>query len=381
MISPLILGEIGDKVLKLQQKLDDSLIEMVAQEIVKAGKVTELTQFRLEALQNSGMLYENILSEIAKHTGKAAPEIQKMFLDAGFDSVQYDAAIYKAAGYDPIPLHMSPVAMEILKAVLKKTGGLVENLTKTTALSTQTAYINACTLAEMQVTSGGVDYITAIGNAIKSAIDDSSWVLYPSGSRARVDVAVRRSVLTGINQTSLKISESYLQEFNCVLVETTAHGGARPSHAVWQGSVCSFLGRNRSYPDFKNFTGYGTGDGLGGWGCRHSFFPYFEGISRPAYSPKLLQGYEDRRVTYNGVELSDYEASQKQRAMECAIREVKRELAGYYAATKSATNQELIAGLKDRATKAQAKRDRYEDKMRDFLSQTGRLRESWRESA
>ena len=38
MISPLILGEIGDKVLKLQQKLDDSLIEMVAQEIVKAGK-------------------------------------------------------------------------------------------------------------------------------------------------------------------------------------------------------------------------------------------------------------------------------------------------------------------------------------------------------
>ena len=67
--------------------------------------------------------------------------------------------------------------------------------------------------------------------------------------------------------------------------------------------------------------------------------------------------------------------------MECAIREVKRELAGYYAATKSATNQELIAGLKDRATKAQAKRDRYEDKMRDFLSQTGRLRESWRESA
>ena len=82
MISPLILGEIGDKVLKLQQKLDDSLIEMVAQEIVKAGKVTELTQFRLEALQNSGMLYENILSEIAKHTGKAAPEIQKMFLDS-----------------------------------------------------------------------------------------------------------------------------------------------------------------------------------------------------------------------------------------------------------------------------------------------------------
>lgn len=66
----------------------------------------------------------------------------------------------------------------------------------------------------------------------------------------------------------------------CDLVEVTAHSGARPEHAEWQGKVYSRSGKSSKYPSLVEATGYGTGPGLGGWNCRHSMFPYYEGMSR-----------------------------------------------------------------------------------------------------
>ena len=92
-----------------------------------------------------------------------------------------------------------------------------------------------------------------------------------------MDVAVRRAVLTGVNQTTARMQIARADEMECDLVETTAHMGARPEHMDWQGRIFSRSGKSRKYPDFVKSTGYGTGPGLCGWNCRHSFFPYFEG--------------------------------------------------------------------------------------------------------
>ena len=92
------------------------------------------------------------------------------------------------------------------------------------------------------------------------------------------------------------------------------------------------------YPDFIESTGYGTGEGLGGWNCRHSFFPYFEGISKPAYTDKALEELEGEPITFDGKEYTQYEATQKQRAMERNMRHTQRQLIVYE-----------DAGLKDKA--------------------------------
>lgn len=68
----------------------------------------------------------------------------------------------------------------------------------------------------------------------------------------------------------------------------TAHSGARPEHAEWQGKIYSRSGKSKKYPSLVEATGYGTGPGLGGWNCRHSMFPYYEGMGR-VYTDEELE--------------------------------------------------------------------------------------------
>jgi hypothetical protein len=86
--------------------------------------------------------------------------------------------------------------------------------------------------------------------------------------------------LTGVNQTAAEVQLRRMDEMGTDLVETTAHHGARTTpgpgpdnHAWWQGRWFSRSRKSSKYPDFYEQTGYGTGPGLCGWNCRHSFFP------------------------------------------------------------------------------------------------------------
>lgn len=160
-----------------------------------------------------------------------------------------------------------------------------------------------------------------------------------------------------------------MDELGCTLVETTAHAGARPSHMVWQGRVFSRFGQTDQYEDFVTATGYGTGNGLGGWNCRHSFFPYFEGLSENAYPKEELREIESKTVFYNGEEIPLYDATQMQRKNERDIRRHKRRIAGLEAAS---VDKKDVQAAKAALRQAQAKQ-------RDFCSQTGLQRDYFRE--
>ena len=189
--------------------------------------------------------------------------------------------------------------MKLLQAGIDKTGRDLSNLTLTTAIRAQDAYYNAVNLAYMQVSSGTLSYQEAIKRAILSVAKEGASVLYPSGRSDKVDVAIRRAVLTGVNQTAAKMSEAYCDEAHCDYVETTAHSGARPDHEKWQGKVFCRSGKDKKYPPFSE-TGYGTGAGLCGWNCRHSFHAFFPGISAPAYTKAMLNDYKAKKYEYNG---------------------------------------------------------------------------------
>ncbi len=129
-------------------------------------------------------------------------------------------------------------------------------------------------------------------------------------------------MLTGVGQTVRKISEINAENMGCDLMEITAHAGARPSHAVWQGQIVSLSGR-RGYLS-KSDIGYGTGNGFGGWNCRHDWYPFFEGISKRTYSEKRLRKLDEKNIKLDGKFYSQYEINQLQRKFEREIRECKR---------------------------------------------------------
>ncbi len=364
MLPPDYLEHVADDVLELYSELDQTIVRDIVRRLVKTGEVTSTARWQLAMAQESGLLYDQIIAEVARCSNASEQQVRTVFEDAGVKAVYFDAEIYKAAGLSPPPFAISPAALQVLNAGVIKTNGYLRNLTMTTANQAQQAYISVATLAEMQVESGAFDYDTAIKNAVRSAAKEGAWVQYPTGHRDRLDVAIRRAVLTGVGQTAAQISIAYADDMGCDLVETTAHAGARPAHMEWQGRVFSRSGRSPKYPDFESSTGYGTGSGLCGYNCRHSFFPFFEGLSALAYPREKLQEYENRTVMYEGQKFLLYDATQMQRSMERDIRSIKRELAAYDEAVKSG------ASMQGEFEAAAVKLKRQEAKLNDFLRQT-----------
>lgn len=379
MLPPDYFDYAADDLLELYSKLDETITRDIVRRLVKTGGVSYTTDWQIQRLQESGMLLDDIISRVAQLTDASDQQVRALFEDAGVQAVEIDRDIYQAAGLSPPPLHQSLGAMQILQAGVQKTAGHLRNLSMTTAVATQQAYINAVTLAEMQVESGAFDYITAIRNAVRIAAESGAEVLYPTGHHDKLDVAIRRATLTGVSQTAAQISERYADDMGCDLVETTAHPGARPEHAVWQGKVFSRSGKHEDYPDFVKTTGYGTGAGLCGWNCRHSFFPFFEGLSESAYPREKLQEYEKQTVPYNGETIKYYDATQMQRAMERQIKATKRELTGYDAGIKSTDSEQLRNALTEQFQATSVMLSRQKSQLDDFLGQTSMLRQGERE--
>ena len=85
------------------------------------------------------------------------------------------------------------------------------------------------------------------------------WFLCDSMFPPFADSEALANILTGVNQTAGKLQIARMDEMGCRFVETTAHGGARPSHAAWQGQRFHQGGavdyKGRHYPDFEAATG------------------------------------------------------------------------------------------------------------------------------
>lgn len=377
MLSPEYLDRFSDHLLAIIDEFSASVVADIAKRIARMGNVSETSNYQIEILQNAGMVYEDVIRRISQVTGYTEAEVRRMFEEAGVKTIENESVYYKAAGKDTITLNQSEAMQQILGANIKKTFGELSNLTMTTAIKAQTLFVDTCNVAMMQVQTGSINYNRAVANAIKKAAKASTEVLYPTGHTDKLDVATRRAVLTGVNQTAAEINLQYTREGGCDYVETTAHSGARPSHAVWQGRVFCISGNDKDYPPFYESTGYGTGPGLCGWNCRHNFHAYFPGISSPAYTKSILKEYDAKSMEYNGVKYTEYEVSQMQRAHERKIREYKRVLAGLNSGMENA-DDEVRNALQDEFSKESVKLKKQEAELKELCYQTGRRYESAR---
>lgn len=113
-----------------------------------------------------------------------------------------------------------------------------------------------------------------------------------------------------------------MKETGTNLVEVTAHNGARPTHAQWQGGIYWLTNPVDGYKSLETETAYGDPLGLMGINCRHSFFPFLPQVMEPTY-PKEPPRDPDP-FEYQGKTYTHYDATQRQRAIENTIRKYKR---------------------------------------------------------
>ena len=358
MLKPEYLQRVPDGMIKLYAQAEADILADMARRISTYDYWIPAVEHQAKMLEEAGMVREEILARLKTLTGRADRELQQLMQEAGGVALKSDDAVYRRQGLNPPPVSASEDLQKILQAGYEKTSGTFRNLTRTTARTAAHRFAQALDRAYMQITLGGMDYNTAIRSTIKQlSAEGVGAIRYPTGRTDTIEVAVRRAVVTGVNQTALKLQDARADEMGADLVEVSAHAGARPSHAQWQGGIYSRSGKSRKYPDFVKTTGYGTGAGLGGWNCSHSFRPWFEGMSR-TYDKALLKEYQAKDYEYNGVRMTEYEALQEQRRIERGIRRWKRE-----------RNAMQVAGLD--SSEASAKIAEWNRRQKDFLEQTG----------
>ena len=329
MLPPSYLDQMPDAFVQLWQQVEEQILQDVARRIGKMDKVTATANWQLWRYQQTEALRNDVVKLLAKYTSKSEAAIRRLLLQAATEAMEREDAIYYHYDMEPTPFEESAALNNLLDAGARQTCGTWQNLTATTANTVTGAFERTLDAAWLKVSTGAFDYKTAVKQAVDSLADEMPMVTYPSGHKDSIEVAARRAVLTGVNQTTGKLQVARMDEMGCEFVETTAHGGARPSHAEWQGRRFHRGGavdyKGRHYPDFEAATGYGTGAGLCGWNCRHTFFAVFPELGDPPqWTQEQLRELNARNIEWNGKKYTAYEISQMQRARERNVRRWKK---------------------------------------------------------
>lgn len=394
--TPDLLDALPEELAELFRSLELKLLEEICSRLKIADQLNEVTVQDIRALRAHGIDLEDIKKAIANATNIGADKLDKLLDDVVARNQKYYADMVDLA-HVTAPERM--VNETDIAAIRRQTWGAYKNITgsmgflvvkggRLTFLEPAKTYEWALDSALLQVQSGAIGYNQAIAEAVKQlaasglcvAFDRDgkplkNHVAYENGHIDHLDVAVRRAVMTGVVQLSAKYREQSVDYLETDLVEVTAHIGARDTgdgpadHKSWQGRVFRWSEKPRTsngeYSDFVKTTGYGTGEGLCGWNCRHNFYPFIEGISERTYTDQELASIDPPPITFEDRTYTAYQATQMQRKLERSVRKQKRRKAAFEA-----------AGLTDEAKAANIRLRRLNQKYKAFSRAAG-LPEQW----
>lgn len=371
MLSPDYLKRIAEGSEDIASSLHSYILNRIIEAImIRLGRgekyiLTSSDRWRIQILQDAGYLLQDITQEIARYTKLQREEVADAMEEAGVKAMAYDKAVYEAAGITTEALEQSPALVRILQRDYEATMGEWSNMTRTTAEAAQSLFISECDNAYHKVISGAVSYTQAVREAVDTVAQNGVIVQYPTGHRDTIETATARAVRTGISQASGDISMQRMKEQEWDIILVSAHIGARTgdggqnpgNHLWWQGQFYSRTGQDKRYPPFS-VTGYGTGEGLSGWNCRHSFGPG-DGVNNP---------YKDIE-TEDNVRLEKLE--QRQRALERRIRKIKQMVMGLQTAVDTCKDDTLRMELQEELDQKSYLLQRQNRAYNDFCQSNG----------
>lgn len=363
MLRPEYLQGLPDELVELYGEAELRILADMARRISTYDFWIPAVEHQKQRLMLAGRTQDEILKELSSLTGQTQRELKRLMQQAASKTLKTDTAVYVAAGMKAPPIRDSEPLKQLLNIGYKNLAGEFKNICRTTAKTASRQFEHALDRAWVEIQSGAIDANAAIRNVLRELAEkDLQAIRYASGRTDSLEVAVRRAVVTGVNQTCGKMQEELADELGCDLMELSAHAGARPEHAEWQGRIVSRSGR----PGYLNLSdiGYGSPGGFKGVNCRHDWGPYIEGSPRVWTEEKLAE-LNAPMYDYNGKKLTEYETSQIQRKNERQIRKYKR--------------MGVVAQDDGERSAAKAKVKQWQTTQRDFIKQTGLKRQYDRE--
>lgn len=320
--------KIASKIAARYISLEERILQDIARRIKKVGEITSTADWQINRLRILGYSSEDIEREIKKTLDASYPEMFELY-DKVIDwEYVRNKDIYEQINAEFIPYEENRQLQQITDAIIQQSLENLENVTKSlgfyldyngrkvlTPLSqVYTNYLdNAC----FDIVTGAFDYGSVLRRVVTQLTNSGlRKIEYGSGYASRVEVAARRAVMTGVANLTGEIADYNAKKLGTEYFEVEWHAGARPTHAVWQGQVWT---KEQLY----SVCGLGTVTGLLGANCYHTYYPFFPGISERNWSDDWLEEQnrkESKPKEFQGKEYTLYEAKQRQRQMETAMR-------------------------------------------------------------
>lgn len=320
--------QVADKIAARYAGLEERIMKDIVRRIQKTGEITSTADWQINRLRILGYSSEDIEREIKSTLGASYPEMFELY-DKVIDwEYVRNKDIYEQINAEFIPYEENRQLKQITDAIIRQSLEDLENVTKSigfyldyngrkvlTPLSqVYTNYLdNAC----FDIVTGAFDYGSVLRRVVTQLTNSGlRKIEYGSGYASRVEVAARRAVMTGVANLTGEIADYNAKKLGTEYFEVEWHAGARPTHAVWQGRVWK-------KEQLCSVCGLGTVTGLLGANCYHTYYPFFPGISRRNWSDEWLEEQnrkESKPKEFRGKEYTLYEAKQRQRQMETAMR-------------------------------------------------------------
>ncbi len=314
---------------KKYRALEEEIMRDVVRRITKTKKITSAADWQLQRYMILGNSTEDVEDIIRTALDGNEDDVADAYRRVIESEYVRSKEMYEQVNAEFVPYEQNYELQQLTDALIRQSNDELFNISKSlgfmvdmgngrTVFSPLSEVYNGyLDNAIVMMASGAFDYNTLIRKVVKQMTASGlRTVDYVSGRSNRVDVAARRALLTGMGQLTGRISDMNGEKLGTDKFEVDRHPGARPDHAVWQGRVWT-------RKQLEEVCGLGTGPGLLGWNCRHTYYPFIEGVSVRNYSDAELAELdwkEAQKVMFRGRGYNAYEATQKQRYMETAMR-------------------------------------------------------------
>lgn len=355
MFTPTEIEALPSAMEQLYRSLQLNIMSDLTERLKANGEeITSAVDWQINRLYELGVSKDEIDSLIQSTLDVSDDEIDRIYDEVVKSGYARNEELYTSKGKEYIPYAENKQLQQLVKAVKNQTKSEYRNITGSLGFAVKNAdnTLSFTSLADfyqrtldnglMQIASGAFDYNTVLKRVVKTMTDSGlRSVEYSSGWSNRVDVAVRRALMTGFNQVVAKVNEDNAEQLGTEYFEVSYHRGSRPTHQVWQGRVYS-------KKELETVCGLGTVTGLCGANCYHSYSPFIKGIDTPTYSEEELDRMNEEENTpkeYNGKEYTAYEAQQRQRQLETATRADRQKIE---LLTQGGADYDTITGAKVR---------------------------------
>lgn len=320
MVSPDELGHVGDAAVTEAERMELDMLVTAASKLV-----AQRDTLGVDISRQAAELKAELNSYVGKHYKDAARaaqvEVSRIITkDASNECGHVGASESQTAS-------VTAASAKRAASAASKASAQVASAASNMSQSARTLYVQETTRAATLARSGVMTKAEAVRSAVSRMAAhglDAYTYTKADGTTVRVpvDVGVRRIVQDAAKEAMDAQTLDIADKLGIELVEVSSHGGARPSHAKWQGKVYK-LGGESDYPDFwreckaKGGAWYDPVDGFHGYNCRHTMGLYVEGASRRWNDePSIPGGHSNDEV---------YALRQRQRAYENGIRRLKRQ--------------------------------------------------------